>query len=65
VRPARPDPVKLLNDECGAEPIEEAWVPFPVGLHPVAFVFGALAVSSSPWSPVLRTMELGAVFSAP
>ena len=31
LRPARPDPVKLANYECGAEPIGSAWVQFPVG----------------------------------
>jgi NADH-quinone oxidoreductase subunit A len=31
LRPSRPDPVKLANYECGAEPIGSAWVQFPVG----------------------------------
>jgi NADH-quinone oxidoreductase subunit A len=51
LRPARPDPVKLMNYECGAEPIGEAWVQFPVGV----FLF--------PWSLVLRAMGLGAVWT--
>jgi NADH-quinone oxidoreductase subunit A len=65
LRPARPDPVKLMNYECGAEPIGEAWVQFPVGFYLVALVFvvfDALAVFLFPWSLVLRTMGLGAAW---
>ena len=65
-RPARPDPVKLMNYECGAEPIGEAWIRFPVGFYLVALVFvvfDALAVFLFPWSLVLRTMGLGAVWT--
>ncbi len=39
LRPSRPDPVKLANYECGAEPIGTAWVQFPVGFYLVALVF--------------------------
>jgi NADH-quinone oxidoreductase subunit A len=66
LRPARPDPVKLMNYECGAEPIGEAWVQFPVGFYLVALVFivfDALAVFLFPWSLVLRAMGLGAVWT--
>ena len=57
LRPARPDPVKLENYECGAEPIGSAWVQFPVGFYLVALifiVFDALAVFLFPWALVLR-----------
>ena len=66
LRPARPDPVKLMNYECGAEPIGEAWVQFPVGFYLVALVFivfDALAVFLFPWSLVLRSMGLGAMWT--
>ena len=66
LRPARPDPVKLMNYECGAEPIGEAWVQFPVGFYLVALVFivfDALAVFLFPWSLVLRTMGVGAAWT--
>jgi NADH-quinone oxidoreductase subunit A len=60
VRPARPQGVKTHNYECGAEPIGQAWVQFPVGFYLVALVFivfDALAVFLFPWALVLR--ELG------
>ena len=60
LRPARPYPTKLENYECGAEPIGEAWVQFPVGFYLVALifiVFDALAVFLFPWALMLR--ELG------
>jgi NADH-quinone oxidoreductase subunit A len=63
LRPARPDPVKLDNYECGAEPIGSAWVQFPVGFYLVALVFivfDALAVFLIPWALVLRSGGLGA-----
>jgi NADH-quinone oxidoreductase subunit A len=63
VRPSRPDPVKLTNYECGAEPIGSAWVQFPVGFYLVAIVFivfDALAVFLFPWALVLRTVGMGA-----
>jgi len=45
--PGRPFAAKLESYECGAEPIGEAWVQFPVGFYLVALVFivfDALAV---------------------
>jgi NADH-quinone oxidoreductase subunit A len=63
LRPARPDPVKLANYECGAEPIGPAWVQFPVGFYLVALVFivfDALAVFLFPWVLVLRAVGLTA-----
>lgn len=59
LRPARPDPVKLANYECGSEPIGQAWSQFPVGFYLVALlfiVFDALAVFLFPWVLVLRVM---------
>ena len=59
LRPARPYASKLENYECGAEPIGEAWVQFPVGFYLVALifiVFDALAVFLFPWVLVLRTL---------
>lgn len=56
VRPRRPDLVKLMNYECGAEPIGSAWIRFPVGFYLVALVFivfDALAVFVVPWTLVL------------
>lgn len=63
LRPSRPDPVKLANYECGAEPIGAAWVQFPVGFYLVALVFivfDALAVFLFPWALVLRGVGLSA-----
>jgi len=63
LRPSRPDPVKLANYECGAEPIGSAWVQFPVGFYLVALVFivfDALAVFIFPWVLVLRAGGLAA-----
>ena len=63
LRPSRPDPVKLANYECGAEPIGSAWVQFPVGFYLVALVFivfDALAVFVFPWALVLRSVGMGA-----
>ena len=57
LRPARPDPVKLDNYECGAEPIGSAWIQFPVGFYLVALifiVFDALAVFLFPRSEERR-----------
>ena len=59
LRPDRPDPVKLDNYECGAEPIGSAWIQFPVGFYLVALifiVFDALAVFLFPWTMVLRAL---------
>ena len=63
LRPSRPDPVKLMNYECGAEPIGPAWVQFPVGFYLVALVFlvfDTLAVFLFPWALVLRGAGMGA-----
>ena len=62
LRPSRPNSSysKEQNYECGAEPIGDAWVQFPVGFYLVALVFivfDALAVFLFPWALVLR--ELG------
>ena len=59
--PGRPFAAKLESYECGAEPIGEAWVQFPVGFYLVALifiVFDALAVFLFPWVLVIR--QLGA-----
>jgi NADH-quinone oxidoreductase subunit A len=59
--PGRPFAAKLESYECGAEPIGEAWVQFPVGFYLVALVFivfDALAVFLFPWALVIR--QLGA-----
>ena len=64
LRPSRPYPVKLENYECGAQPIGQAWVQFPVGFYLVALifiVFDALAVFLFPWALVLRPLGLGVV----
>ena len=64
LRPARPYGTKLENYECGAEPIGEAWVQFPVGFYLVALifiVFDALAVFLFPWALTLRSLGLWAV----
>jgi NADH-quinone oxidoreductase subunit A len=63
LRPSRPDPVKTMNYECGAEPIGSAWIQFPVGFYLVALVFlvfDTLAVFLFPWALVLRGAGLGA-----
>jgi NADH-quinone oxidoreductase subunit A len=59
LRPRRPTPAKLSTYECGAEPIGEAWVQFPVGFYLVALVFivfDALAVFLFPWTLVIRDL---------
>ena len=63
LRPRRPDDVKLMNYECGAEPIGPAWIRFPVGFYLVALVFivfDVLAVFLFPWALVLRSAGMGA-----
>ena len=63
LRPSRPDPVKLTNYECGAEPIGSAWVQFPVGFYLVALIFiifDTLAVFLFPWAVVLRSAGMTA-----
>jgi len=64
LRPDRPYASKLENYECGAEPIGEAWVQFPVGFYLVALifiVFDALAVFLFPWALSIRDLGLWAV----
>jgi NADH-quinone oxidoreductase subunit A len=59
--PGRPFAAKLESYECGAVPIGEAWVQFPVGFYLVALVFivfDALAVFLFPWALTIR--QLGA-----
>ena len=66
--PHRPFPVKMESYECGAEPIGEAWVQFPVGFYLVALVFivfDALAVFVFPWVLVLRTLGAWSIATAP
>lgn len=63
LRPARPEPEKLANYECGAEPIGQAWIQYPVGFYLVALVFivfDALAVFLIPWALTLRSLGLTA-----
>jgi len=60
IRPSRASISKSENYECGAQPIGEAWVQFPVGFYIVALlflVFDTLAVFMFPW--VLTMRELG------
>jgi NADH:ubiquinone oxidoreductase subunit 3 (subunit A) len=55
--PSRPSAVKSQSYECGAEPVGQAWVQFPVGFYLVALVFivfDALAVFLFPWVLALR-----------
>jgi NADH-quinone oxidoreductase subunit A len=62
VRPARPTPAKAENYECGAQPIGDAWVQFPVGFYLVALifiVFDTLAVFLFPWAVTIRTLGIG------
>jgi NADH-quinone oxidoreductase subunit A len=64
LRPTRPYASKVENYECGAEPIGEAWVQFPVGFYLVALifiVFDALAVFLFPWALTLRSLGTWAV----
>ncbi len=61
LRPSRPFTQKLESYECGAEPIGEAWVQFPVGFYLVALifiVFDALAVFLFPWVLALRGLGM-------
>jgi len=58
-RPSRPFASKSDTYECGAVPIGEAWVQFPVGFYLVALVFilfDTLAVFLFPWALVLRSL---------
>jgi NADH:ubiquinone oxidoreductase subunit 3 (subunit A) len=59
VRPARPSASKAENYECGAQPIGDAWVQFPVAFYLVALiflVFDTLAVFLFPWALTIRTL---------
>ena len=59
LRPSRPYASKSDTYECGAEPVGEAWVQFPVGFYLVALVFilfDALAVFLFPWAITLRDL---------
>ena len=59
--PSRPFPAKLESYECGAEPVGDAWVQFPVGFYLVALlfiVFDALAVFLFPWVLALRGLGM-------
>ena len=62
LRPARPSASKSENYECGAQPIGEAWVQFPVGFYLVALifiVFDTLAVFLFPWVLTMRALGMG------
>ena len=64
--PGRPFAAKLESYECGAEPIGEAWVQFPVGFYLVALVFivfDALAVFLFPWVLNVRALGLWGILS--
>jgi NADH-quinone oxidoreductase subunit A len=69
IRPSRSQASKAENYECGAQPIGEAWVQFPVGFYLVALlflVFDTLAVFLFPWALTLRALGpagLAAMFS--
>jgi NADH-quinone oxidoreductase subunit A len=59
IRPNRPSASKAENYECGAQPIGEAWVQFPVGFYLVALlflVFDTLAVFLFPWAVTMRVL---------
>src|SRR5436190_24396987 len=61
VRPSRPSASKAQNYECGAEPIGDAWVQFPVGFYLVALiflVFDTLALFLFPWSVTMRALGM-------
>src|SRR4029079_7678175 len=62
VRPSRPTASKSENYECGAQPIGEAWVQFPVAFYLVALiflVFDTLAVFLFPWALTIRALGMG------
>jgi len=59
VRPSRPSASKSENYECGAQPIGDAWVQFPVAFYLVALifiVFDTLAVFLFPWVLTIRAL---------
>jgi NADH-quinone oxidoreductase subunit A len=62
VRPSRPSASKSENYECGAQPIGDAWVQFPVAFYLVALiflVFDTLAVFFFPWALTIRALGAG------
>jgi NADH-quinone oxidoreductase subunit A len=62
VRPARPSASKSENYECGAQPIGDAWIQFPVAFYLVALlflVFDTLAVFLFPWALTIRALGVG------
>jgi NADH-quinone oxidoreductase subunit A len=62
--PQRPFAAKLETYECGAQPVGDAWVQFPVGFYLVALlfiVFDALAVFLFPWVLVVRTLGMAGI----
>ena len=64
--PSRPFPAKLESYECGAEPVGDAWVQFPVGFYLVALlfiVFDALAVFLFPWVLALRGLGMWGIWT--
>ena len=66
LRPSRPFPEKLISYECGAEPVGDAWVQFPVGFYLVALlfiVFDALAVFLFPWVLALRGLGMWGIWT--
>jgi NADH-quinone oxidoreductase subunit A len=61
IRPARPFASKSENYECGAQPIGEAWIQFPVAFYLVALifiVFDTLAVFLFPWVLTIRALGM-------
>jgi NADH:ubiquinone oxidoreductase subunit 3 (subunit A) len=66
LRPRRFVPGKTDTYECGAEPIGQAWVQFPVGFYLVALVFivfDALAVFLFPWVLALRGLGVQGILT--
>ncbi|MDA1183329.1 MAG: NADH-quinone oxidoreductase subunit A [Acidobacteria bacterium] len=66
LRPSRPFAEKLVSYECGAEPVGDAWVQFPVGFYLVALlfiVFDALAVFLFPWVLALRGLGMWGIWT--
>jgi len=66
LRPSRPFADKLKSYECGADPVGDAWVQFPVGFYLVALlfiVFDALAVFLFPWVLALRGLGMWGIWT--
>lgn len=66
IRPSRGYASKAENYECGAQPIGEAWVQFPVGFYLVALlflVFDTLAVFLFPWALTIRALGMHGLFA--